>query len=1578
MLSIHNLTSTAQAKSYYENTGDYYSKDGGDSFSEWGGKGAETLGLEGTSVDSQVFEQLLNGTINKDTQLGRPDGEGGIDHKCGWDFTFSAPKSVSILALAGKDERLIEAHNMANKTAMKFLEENYTRTRKNESGKTEESKSDNLTYASFRHETSRALDAQLHTHNVIMNATVNDLGEWRSIESKRMYEAKMLTGLVYRSSLAKAVESLGYEVAVTNRSKGFFEIQGVPQVAINSQSKRRQLIVEAAKERGISSQNGFETAALMTRSTKQKATKDELQQLWSGELKALGFDPKEVINHSKQSHINSKTPDNNALENDVRLAYRSLATMEATFTEKALLKEALTLSISSASINDIREIISDFIQKGELKMMAKDNDGFYTLTTPKAIQIEQDIIKKMIQAKGKFSPTIPQTSIDNHIEKVREGSEHGGYTLGQEAAFRHALTGKDGVIGIQGLPGTGKTFMLKGVNSVANQNNVNVMGFAPTGSAAHTLYKDSGIESKTIDSFLYLAEIKAKAGKPILDKGGIWVVDESSLSNAENMVKLLDTAKKAEARIVLLGDKDQLGAVEWGKPFEMLQTFGMSTVRMADIIRQAEGSQLKRAVELAADGHFSESMSTLGDSVIESSKGQPLNDLVEHMKSLSNRELENTLVIIPDNKSRHQVMDKLREDRIERGMIDDKTTFTFTRHENANLNKVELTEPRFYERNDLIEFQQNIPSLDIETGSFFKVLGIDSNKGETYLRIIDVNSKKALTLNPKNLLDGADSKLAMSVYRERKIDLAKGDVIRWTKSRKDLGMLNGDVGTIKELDADSATIDFGDGKVKHINLKQNQNFDYGYAVTAYTSQGQTHQNAVMLAESNMKKLVNQKAYFVGISRAKETALIFTDNKTNLIKTIAKEDGSKTSTLNIGLHKNKLICEALREAKERDSDLSSKAVGDVKLAVDILAEKNAIFTHEELLSFTLKWGLGDYEIKHVEGAISHLRKDNTLALSSITTSKDKDSKVYTTGNNVRSEAKLVRLLKEGQNSKKQLAPSGLTDAYLATNQEKALDNGQHILTDTEANAVKDIMKSRNEITCITGSETSNHKDLIRNFVTPILQGRGTKVRSLVFTSQQKEEHDKLGFRNTNYVDSWLKSIDIRVSQNEAVNCRKEVWYVENATKMSTEQMVNLTSYARKTGARLLLSGNIGEKAVSGHQGYEVLSSQGVHTASLVNPRSSNLEINEASKALLESNIDKAIEKLSPYIHEVTAHDKKEAHTKRVEAIARTYLNLNDAEREQTGIIIPDKFTRDNVTDFIRTELKAEKKLSNEERRVMTLKNAFLSPTEKEQARFYNKSLIIEFQSERKSHDIKSKERFNVVEVDNAKNLLTLRSEKDGREFTWNPKESGNTRGRSTNVYTVDHISIAEGDKLRLHEAIKIEGRKNKSSSTLKSNDVVTIKRINETSITLNTRNGGETTISTESGLKVSHGYASSHFSIKDSPKENIIASLSSTHEHTTTKDNLLGALARTNNNFALFTDDKESMKKALQNNKSLAQSALSDRGISATGNSLTHMDKHGLFMSPFEKVKSSIDNAVTRSIDSINKARQQQVVRTRSL
>ena len=98
MLSIHNLTSTAQAKSYYENTGDYYSKDGGDSFSEWGGKGAETLGLEGTSVDSQVFEQLLNGTINKDTQLGRPDGEGGIDHKCGWDFTFSAPKSVSILA----------------------------------------------------------------------------------------------------------------------------------------------------------------------------------------------------------------------------------------------------------------------------------------------------------------------------------------------------------------------------------------------------------------------------------------------------------------------------------------------------------------------------------------------------------------------------------------------------------------------------------------------------------------------------------------------------------------------------------------------------------------------------------------------------------------------------------------------------------------------------------------------------------------------------------------------------------------------------------------------------------------------------------------------------------------------------------------------------------------------------------------------------------------------------------------------------------------------------------------------------------------------------------------------------------------------------------------------------------------------------------------------------------------------------------------------------------------------------------------------------------------------------------------
>ncbi|MFS7223080.1 MobF family relaxase, partial [Rahnella inusitata] len=146
MLSVSKVKNTAQAASYYNSPDQYYDKDSGGVTSRWGGKGAEILGLEG-EVGSDDFNRLLEGRISPEVQLGKISDGGVIEHVPAWDLTFSAPKSLSIIALVGGDSRLAEAHIKASQEAMRYIEKEYALTRVSNNGKAEYTKVDNLVYA---------------------------------------------------------------------------------------------------------------------------------------------------------------------------------------------------------------------------------------------------------------------------------------------------------------------------------------------------------------------------------------------------------------------------------------------------------------------------------------------------------------------------------------------------------------------------------------------------------------------------------------------------------------------------------------------------------------------------------------------------------------------------------------------------------------------------------------------------------------------------------------------------------------------------------------------------------------------------------------------------------------------------------------------------------------------------------------------------------------------------------------------------------------------------------------------------------------------------------------------------------------------------------------------------------------------------------------------------------------------------------------------------------------------------------------------------------------------------------------
>ena len=297
MLSIGALSSAAHGASYYERDG-YYAKDDPEhrDASAWAGKGAEELGLKG-AVDADTFRAVLEGRVpdGSDTRLGRRGKDGEITHRPGRDLTFSAPKSVSIAALVGSDRRIVESHDRAVAATLAWVEKNATETRMKDpdTGNMARVGNQKIVAATFRHDTSRNLDPQLHTHAVLANMVQGEDGKWRSMANESLYAHQKLIGMLYRSELAAGLGKLGYGIEKTH-ADGRFEIAGVSREAIEAFSSRRAEIEAAMEARGLgaSADNPriAERAALMTRAAKRDIDRDELGGVWQRQAADLGLD----------------------------------------------------------------------------------------------------------------------------------------------------------------------------------------------------------------------------------------------------------------------------------------------------------------------------------------------------------------------------------------------------------------------------------------------------------------------------------------------------------------------------------------------------------------------------------------------------------------------------------------------------------------------------------------------------------------------------------------------------------------------------------------------------------------------------------------------------------------------------------------------------------------------------------------------------------------------------------------------------------------------------------------------------------------------------------------------------------------------------------------------------------------------------------------------------------------------------------------------------------------------------------------------------------------------------------------
>ncbi len=906
MLSVSKIQDAGAARSYYEQIDDYYSKEAGAS-SAWVGKGAHELGLTGTGpVDPQAFEAALLGRLPDGTAIGNP----GAGHVPGWDLTFSAPKSVSALALATGDERLIKAHDEAVKAAMAQIEERAAVTRIKESGgRIRQERTHNLVAATFRHETSREQDPQLHTHCVVLNATLTERG-WRSIESREIYKLQKEGGEIYRAELAARVAQLGYQIEHTHVGEGKaasrgFEIHGVPQNLLDHWSSRSQQVEAALAARGRTRETATaeerEKAALDSRKAKEVVSDHAvLRDRWHAEAKARGIDLERLAAASRASEKEVRLEwykdEGTAAREALAFATAKLEERNAVFTSQELIREARLHGMGNIQERAIHEAIYHAQVDGSLKAREAEIynpatgrmekvEGFTSRT---AIENE----RAMLAAAGRLKAGQAVMSRDKAIAAVAQASaraEH-AFNAGQRDAALHILSVPENLVLVQGYAGTAKTTsVLACASAELQKQGYTVKALAPTASAAQTLGDAIVAKANTMQSHLVSRE--QPAGKQV------WILDEASLASARDMKTLLEKADREQAKVVLVGDVKQLGSVEAGAAFRQLQEHASQTQILDEIVRQRD-AELKAAVYDAIRGDARAALDKVevreivhqrADGTVD--KVQSHRDRLEAMAkdyaSMARDERDKTLVIAPARVDRAAINDQVRQHLTQKGELGREEVKLQT-YVVKDMTRAEARDARSYRAGDTIEFQRDYKSIGAEKGERWKVEHVDTR-----------NNTLRVSRDGKETAFDPSKHTKTQALESREIGVRQGDKLTYTANGdRKVGEINGRQITVEKLDAANGRAVLKDeyGHRREVETKDLARVDHAYCQTAHQAQGKTCDRVMALAESNQVNLTNQKSLYVEVSRAKDKAVVYTDSKEVVGKGIEARSGEKQTAL----------------------------------------------------------------------------------------------------------------------------------------------------------------------------------------------------------------------------------------------------------------------------------------------------------------------------------------------------------------------------------------------------------------------------------------------------------------------------------------------------------------------------------------------------------------------------------------------------------------------------------------------------------------------------------------------------------
>jgi conjugative relaxase-like TrwC/TraI family protein len=844
MLTAANVSSDMAVNYFIKN---YYHQ----GKSLWSGQGAEKLGLSGAVDDEDAFKNIISGLTPDgrevlNARVVKEKGKG--ERRAALDCTFSAPKSVSLMALVGGDTRLIDAHHRALKEVLQLIEQRYAYTRVTDDNKRHRVNTGNLVVAQFDHIESRELDPHLHTHCLLMNMTQTPDGRWLSLGNNEIFANKKFLGMAYQSYLAREVLKLGYEIEL--RLHGQFDIKGFKSEDLETFSKRRQQIIALAGANSTWAER--EKIWDNTRQRKQKLPESELVAFWKEEAAALGIRFVKAGENWQDIPANEKS-----LAEVLDLAIAHCSERNVAFRqedlEKFILEERLATDVAAtaALIREHQELIA----------LPGLTDQFTTMT---AVRRELATIELMQQGVGKVVPITNREVVESQLQKTF-------LNLGQRQAVELAATTSDQFIAWQGVAGAGKTFALKELKAIATDRGYTIKGFAPSSSAAKVLSEELEIQSLTVARLLVTEPQE-------LEPNQIWIVDEASLLSAKDAHALLQRATLLQARVILVGDTRQLSAVSAGNPFKSLQQAGIKTAHLNESLRQKD-PKLKLAVDLIADGRIEAGFEHLlaNGSILQVDSFSKIEQIAnDYIVGTPEKRLK-TLVLAGTNTERLALTQAIRDKLKNEGTLGE--TATITQLQTKNLSIVQMRFAHNFEIGDVVMPTRDYKRRGLEKGKLYEVVGRTTDK----LTVIGDDGQHL----------EVDTAFDKAVYQRAEIEIAVGDRLQWKKNDRQLGRRNGQEFTVTGVDLNIVHIKYADERTERISLAQAQNLDYALVSTTYSSQGKTADRVLISADFT----IGQESFYVAASRARHELKIYTEDPTRLVE-LAQQSKAKDNALEL--------------------------------------------------------------------------------------------------------------------------------------------------------------------------------------------------------------------------------------------------------------------------------------------------------------------------------------------------------------------------------------------------------------------------------------------------------------------------------------------------------------------------------------------------------------------------------------------------------------------------------------------------------------------------------------------------------